>query len=129
MCFRNKKGSYCKRCAWFNSASRSSYLQYGYPYFGSHKCELGINIGRGEQNRPWVLGILIYEGDKLEGEVWFEPLLNTYTLLSLFSHCNFFYLLLFNSVAKQILFLCRKNIGGAFVPSPQVRPVFVHMIT
>jgi hypothetical protein len=77
--------------------------------------------GGGGQNRPWVLGTLIYERDKFErGEDWFEPVLHVHTLLSP-TLTQFFYLPLFNSVAKKKLFLGIKNVGGTFVtpcPSP-----------
>ena len=52
-------------------------------YSQDHRRNLANNNGEG-QIRPWVLGDLIYEGEKLErgGEDWFEPVLRIRTLLS-----------------------------------------------
>lgn len=45
----------------------------------SHKRYWANNNGGG-QNRPWLLEILFYEGDKLErGGDWFEPVLHIHT--------------------------------------------------
>ena len=55
---------------------------------------------------------------KIKGADWFEPDLNMHSLLSPHSP-RFFYMPLFNSVAKRKLFLSIKLTGGgAFVSPP-----------
>jgi hypothetical protein len=65
------------------------------------------------QNRPWILRTLLFEGVQLErGEDWFE---------------QFFYLPLFNSVAKRKLILGRNNIwAGGQLPPPLTHPHVTH---
>jgi len=57
----------------------------------SHKRYWANNNGGG-QNRPWLLEILFYEGDKLErGGDWFEPVLHIHTPLSPHPHPIFLF--------------------------------------
>ena len=86
-------------------------------YNQNHRRNLANNKG-GEQNRPWVLGDLIYEGRKLEwgGEDWFEPVLRIHTSLSslslqMFYYYYYYYLLQlsFHSVAVVLTLVTNKN--------------------
>jgi hypothetical protein len=77
------------------------------------------------QNRPWVLGTLIYEGVKLErGEDRFEPVLNRQTHISPHSHPIFFIWSSSAQQPKEKLFLGRKKYWrGICPPPPQVTPM------
>jgi hypothetical protein len=65
---------------------------------------MGINwlITMGRQNQPWVLGTLIYEGVKKEGEDrFFSFFLPLHHPNNHFENISIFYLPCFNSVAKK----------------------------
>jgi hypothetical protein len=86
-------------------------------YQFKHRRNLAGNIGGGGQNRPWVLGTLIYEGVNLEigGTIGLQqfllykhPFPHSHSILFLFS------LLQLSSQNKTVLRY--KNIGGGVWP-------------